>query len=149
MTLFRHYKDLLTPEQFQFINKLSVMPVGHLQNRMRSLMDYYSSTALLGLGGVGGATLAAGNAAGMAVLGLYLLSPVLINPVAKNKQVLALANKVLTAPSETPPKELARMTNSLGKAALKAGIITPSTAINSLSRLNEMNKQRKQEEKQQ
>lgn len=149
MTLFRHYKDLLTPEQFQFVNKLSVMPIGHLQNRIRSLMDYYSGTALLGLGGVGGATLVAGNAAGMAILGLYLLSPVLVNPVAKNKQVLALANKVLTSPSETPPKELAKLTNSLGKAALKAGIITPSSAINSLNRLNEMNQQRKQEEQQQ
>ena len=146
LTVLKHYKELLTPEQFLFVNKLSKMPEGHLKRRMSSLLDYYSSTAVLGLGGIGGATALAGGGAGMAVLGLYLASPVLINSVAKNKQILALATKIVTSPTDTPPKELMRMTNSLGKAALKAGIITPSLSISTLNQLNEANKQLKDQQ---
>jgi len=110
---------------------------------MTSLLDYYSSAAFLGLGGIGaGATaLAAGGGAGLAVLGMYMASPVLINAVTKNKQLLALATKIISSPLDTPPKELTRMTNNLGKAALKAGIITPSMAISTLNSLTDANKE--------
>jgi len=141
LTLLRHYKELLTPEQFAFVNKLSKMPTNHLQSRMTSLLDYYSSTALLGLGGIGGATALAGGGAGLAVLGIYMASPILANTVTKNKQLMALATKIVSAPTDTPPKELLNMTNSLGKAALKAGIITPATAITTLQTLTQAQQQ--------
>lgn len=137
LTLLKHYKEMLTPEQFNFINKLSQMPTNHLKNRLRSLLDYYSSTAVLGAVGVGTAAGVAGSGAGLAVLGLYLASPALVNSIAKNKQLLALATKVISAPTDVPPKELMRLTNSLGKAALKAGIITPSSAIQTLNSLQQ------------
>ena len=60
-----------------------------------------------------------------------------MNSVAKNKQVFALATKILTASGDTAPKDLMKMTNALGKAALKAGIITPSTAITTLSNMQQ------------
>ena len=143
LTVLKHYKELLTPEQFKFVSSLSKMPANHIQNRMTSLLDYYSSAAFLGLGGIGvGATaLTAGGGAGLAVLGMYMASPVLINAVTKNKQLLALATKIISSPLDTPPKELTRMTNNLGKAALKAGIITPSMAISTLNSLTDANKE--------
>ena len=146
LTVLKHYKELLSPEQFKFVSKLSKMPAGHLQRRMSSLLDYYSSTAVLGATGIGGATVVAGGGAGLAVLGLYLASPVLVNSVAKNKQILALATKIVSAPLDTPPKELTRMTNNLGKAAIKAGIITPSMAITTLNQLNTANQQTKNQQ---
>jgi len=137
LTLNQHYKELLTPEQFSFVSKIKALPEGSLQRRASSLLDYYASTAVLGTLGVGGAGAIAGGPAGIAVLGIYLASPLLMNSVAKNKQVFALASKILTASGDTPPKELMKMTNALGKAALKAGIITPSTAITALSNIQQ------------
>ena len=54
---------------------------------------------------------------------------------------MALATKIVSAPTDTPPKELLNMTNSLGKAALKAGIITPTTAITTLQTLTQAQQQ--------
>ena len=71
------------------------------------------------------------------MLGLYLASPALVNSIAKNKQLLALATKVISAPTDASPKELMRLTNNLGKAALKAGIITPTSAIQTLNSLQQ------------
>ena len=141
LTLNQHYKELLTPEQFSFVSKIKALPEGSLQRRASSLLDYYASTAVLGTLGVGGAGVVAGGPAGLAVLGIYLASPLLMNSVAKNKQVFALASKILTASGDTPPKELMKMTNILGKAALKAGIITPSTAITTLSNMQQSQQQ--------
>lgn len=137
LTLNQHYKELLTPEQFSFVSKIKAMPEGSLQRRAGSLLEYYASTAVLGTVGVGGVSALAGGPAGLAVLGLYMASPLLMNAVAKNKQVFALASKILTASGDTAPKELMALTNSLGKAALKAGIITPSMALTTLSNMQE------------
>ena len=137
LTLNQHYKELLTPEQFAFVSKIKALPEGSLQKRASSLLEYYASTAVLGTVGIGGAGALAGGPAGIAVLGIYLASPFLMNSVAKNKQVFALATKILTASGDTAPKDLMKMTNALGKAALKAGIITPSTAITTLSNMQQ------------
>jgi hypothetical protein len=83
--------------------------------------------------------------AGLAILGTYMASPVLFNTLAKNKQMLALTNKILSAPSDTPPKELMTLTNSLGKAALKSGMMTPTLAFRTFSELEEMHRQAKEE----
>ena len=153
LTVFEHYKKLLTNEQFSFISKLSKAPDNHLRRRIRSLLDYHSGMAVLGTVGVGGGlgayTAMTGNPmgiAGLALLGTYTISPVLMNSLAKNKQLLTLTDRILTAPSDVPTKELMKTTTALGKAALKAGIITPTAAARTLSELQEFNKQAKEKE---
>ncbi len=140
--LLRHYKEMLTPEQFRFVESLSKLEKGSLPRRINSLLDYYSSSAALGLVGVGGATagvaaLTAGGAAGLAVLGLYLGSPLLIRTIANKPNLLAQANRIVTAPLDTPPKKLLGLTESLGKGAIKAQIILPTTAIRTIASLQE------------
>jgi hypothetical protein len=43
-----------------------------------------------------------------------------------------LVNKVLNAPAGTSTEALAKSTEMLGKAAIKAGIITQTTALSSM-----------------
>lgn len=151
LTIFNHFKRLLTKDQMDFISRISRQESGSLRRRIKSLMDYYSGAALLGSAGIGGvSTYAAmtGNPmgiAGLAILGTYMASPVLFNTLAKNKQMLALTNKILSAPSDTPTKELTNLTNNLGKAALKSGMMTPTLAFRTFSELEEMYRQSKEE----
>lgn len=136
-TLVRHYKEILTPEQFTFVNQLAKMPRNHLTQRLGSLLDYYAGSSALGALGVGGATALAGNAAGLAVIAAYVASPVLIRPIANNPRLLAQATRIVTAPVDTPPKKLMGMTETLGKSAIKAGVITPTAAIRTITQFEE------------
>jgi hypothetical protein len=79
----------------------------------------------------------AGNAAGLAVIAAYVASPVLIRPIANNPRLLAQATRIVTAPVDTPPKKLMGMTETLGKSAIKAGVITPTAAIRTITQFEE------------
>lgn len=130
--IIKHYEALLSPQQFRYVKSLANSPKGMIAKRIESLSAYYTAAGVLSLGGAGAAVAGAGGAAGMTVLGLYLASPVLVRSIANKPQILALVNKVLNAPAGTSTEALAKSTEMLGKAAIKSGIITPTTALSSM-----------------
>jgi|14_taG_2_1085336.scaffolds.fasta_scaffold03979_4 hypothetical protein len=130
--IIKHYEALLSPQQFRYVKSLASSPKGLIAKRIESLSAYQTAAGVLSLGGVGATVAGAGGAAGMTVLGLYLSSPVLVRSLANKPQILALVNKVLNAPAGTSTEALAKSTEMLGKAAIKAGIITPTTALSSM-----------------
>jgi hypothetical protein len=133
LDVIKHYESMLSPEQFRFVTQLSKAPKGQIAQRIESLSAYYTASGVLSGIGIGGAVAGAGGAAGMAVLGLYLASPVLMRAMASKPQILALVNKVVNAPAGTSTEALAKSTELLGKAAIKAGIITPTGALAAVS----------------
>ena len=130
--IIKHYEALLSPQQFRYVKSLASSPKGMIAKRVESLSAYHTAAGILSLGGAGAAVAGAGGAAGMTVLGLYLASPVLVRSIANKPQIFALVNKVLNAPAGTSTEALAKSTEMLGKAAIKAGIITPTTALSSM-----------------
>jgi hypothetical protein len=133
LDIVKHFQSMLSPEQFKFVSRLANAPKGQIAQRLESLSAYYTASGVLSGIGVGGAVAGAGGAAGMTILGLYLASPVLMRSLASKPQILALVNKVTNAPAGTSTEALAKSTEMLGKAAIKAGIITPTAALASVS----------------
>jgi len=139
LTLVRHYKELLTPSQFKFIQTLTPKNTTGVAKRLDGLIDYHIANkgiALSGLsaGAVGVGAGAVGLAsplavsAGLAVLAGYFVSPVAIRGIANKPQLLALASRIIKGSEKETTKELSKLTENLGRAALKAGIITNKEA---------------------
>ena len=139
LDIVEHYKKLLTPEQFSFLNSISTKQTNHLARRFRSLADYYAASgamsgaaALLSGGGAalaGASSSVALGAAGVAVVAGVLAGPVATRKIASSPKMLRLMNRLVSASPDVPQNKMASYAESLGVAAIKEGFITPSQAL--------------------